>query len=247
MPLLVQPFAWAFNRFQYYIIRMRIAAGFLAIREQAEKFGHNVSYLPNAVPFPGESYNACVERREYLFTVGAMGYPPNSRGVDKFLKDIWPDFHRKYPDVRYVIAGKGAPESCIKQWNDTDGVEYVGFVEDLDKLYENGIAAVIPIWEGSGSAIKTREALIHSRCCFSSSFGARGLESSSELVGEGLFMFESPKEFVAAFDKIVDDSSRSLYEGNVFQYAAKNFSLASFEEKVEEMLRKKNLLFLCNS
>ena len=49
MPLAVQPFAKIFSRFQFYVTRNRISGGFLAIREQAESFGHNVSYLPNAL------------------------------------------------------------------------------------------------------------------------------------------------------------------------------------------------------
>lgn len=236
LPLPVQPLAWIFNRFQFYVVRSRIRGGFLANYEQAEGFGHNVTYLPNAVPFPGKTYNASEKKRDFLLTVGAISYPPNSRGIDKFIKEIWPEFHRKFPDIKYVIAGKGASKSCSNQWNKTEGVEYVGYVDNLDKVYENSIAAVIPIFEGSGTAIKTRESMIHSRCCLSTPFGARGLESDSEIYDRGLFVFNNAEEFVRAYEKISKESSRTLFEDNIFSYASKNFSPVDFEAKLKEML-----------
>lgn len=240
MPVGVRPFAKVFSRIQFHIVRKHISGGFLSNEEQAELFGHNVMYLPNAVQMPDTAYNTLCKEREYLFTIGAMSYPPNYLGVDKFLNEIWPYFHKKYPNIKYLIAGKGLNESYARKWSAIEGVDYIGYVDDLDKAYERCLATVVPIWAGSGTAIKTRESLIHSRCCLSSPFGARGLENYFEINNKGLFIFDDAEEFIKSFEMLLDENQRTSYEQIVYQFAKQNFSYSIFEEKVKSVLSKFN-------
>ena len=240
MPVGVRPFAKIFSRIQFHIVRKHISGGFMSNEEQAELFGHNVIYLPNAVQMPAAAYDTLCKEREYLFTVGSMSYAPNYLGVDKFLNEVWPSFHKKYPNIKYLIAGKGLSESYARSWSVIDGVEYIGYVDDLDKAYERCLATVVPIWDGSGTAIKTRESLIHSRCCLSSPFGARGLENCFEIKNKGLFICDNAEEFIDSFEILLDESRRTSYEQIVFQYAQKNFSYSIFEEKVKEVISRFN-------
>lgn len=233
---MIRPFSWIFNRLQFQIVKRRIFGGFLSNGEQVGGFGHNVSYMPNVVPYPNVSYNAKNTERKYLFTIGQMGYSPNSEGVDKFLNEVWREFHAKYPDIRYIIGGKGAPEEYSKRWNLYEGVDYIGFVDDLDKMYENCIASIIPVWSGSGTAIKTRESMIHSRCCLSTPFGSRGLCCFHEVKDKGLFTFRSADDFIEAFEKVSDVRLRTECEDNVFLYARKNCTSESMEVKLKEKL-----------
>ena len=236
MPVGVRPFAKVFSRIQFHIVRKHISVGFLSNEDQADKFGNDVMYLPNAVQIPDVIYNPLCKEREYLFTIGSMGYPPNYLGVDKFLNEIWPSFHKKYPNVKYVIAGRGLPELYARRWSMIGGVDYIGYVDDLDKAYERCLATIVPIWAGSGTAIKTRESLIHSRCCLSSPFGARGLENCLELKNNGLFIFDNAMEFIKTFEMVLDEKLRVSYEQMAYQYAKENFSYTIFEEKVKKAI-----------
>lgn len=233
MPAWIRPLAKVFSRIQFHTIRKHISGGFLSNKEQAESFGYNVMYLPNVVRMPDTTYNPFYRERDCLFTVGHMSYPPNYLGVDRFLNEIWPSFYKKYPDIKYVIAGKDLPELYARRWSVIDGVNYIGYVDDLDKEYERCIATVVPIWAGSGTAIKTRESLIRSRCCLSSLFGARGLENSLEIKNKGLFIFDDAEEFINNFEMVLDEKRRISYEQVAYQYAKQKFSYSIFEEKIK--------------
>lgn len=233
----VRPFAKVFSRIRFHIIRKHISIGFLSNENDVGLFRqHNVMCLPNVVRMPDATYNPLCRERDFLFTVGDMSYNPNYLGVDKFLNEIWPSFHKKYPDVKYLIAGRGLPESYARRWSEIDGVEYIGYVDDLDKAYERCLATVVPIWSGSGTAIKTRESLIHSRCCLSSPLGARGLENCFELKNQGLFIFDDAMEFIKTFEMVIDEKKRVSYERMSYQYAKENFSYTIFEGKVKEAI-----------
>ena len=89
------------------------AGGWIANKEQEKLLNGNYMFLPNIPQQPSQAYKVDNKERNNLFTVGAMGYGPNKDGVTRFLKEIWPLFHQKYPEVEYYIVGKGALEADV--------------------------------------------------------------------------------------------------------------------------------------
>ena len=177
---------------------------------------------------------------EFVFTVGAMGYPPNYLGVDSFLKNIWPVVRSKYPNLKYKIVGKGTPHQFLETWGAIPNIEALGYVEDISELYHDCMASVVPVQSGGGTCIKTLESMSHSKICLSTPFGARGLPEGILKDGSvGVVVYNSAEEFVSALDRISTDKCwREKSEQAASDYIEENFSREKFEKTVIELITR---------
>ncbi len=178
-----------------------------------------------------------VSDRNILCAIGGAYHQPNKQGVAKFLKEIWPAVHDRYPQLRFLIVGKGWDEVTSAQ-EEIPNVEYVGFVKDLKDLYSRCLACIVPIDTGAGTCIKTLEALANGRVCFATPFGARGLPGNKEeLARNGVMIYENASEFIDLLDGLM---SSCLYL-NECESAAKffienHYSEDAFFSHVSELL-----------
>ena len=109
----------------------RSIGGWISNESQVSLCGLNYHFLPNIPNKPSNLYVVDYKERKDLFTVGPLNYAPNREGINRFLRDIWPNFHAKYPDVKYFIVGGHASKNDITTWNNTDGVEHLGYVTSV--------------------------------------------------------------------------------------------------------------------
>lgn len=130
--------------------------------------------LPNlAIEAPaGFAFNG--RQRMMLLSVGSMGYRPNYEGIDRFIRNEWKQIREIFPEMEYDVVGKDCPVRYQKRWESEEGVKVLGFVSDLDSLYEQCVATVAPIYSGSGTCIKVQESLLRGRICIASDFALRG-------------------------------------------------------------------------
>ena len=236
LPTFLQPIGLKFVMKMYEKAQKRMKGGWIANKDLLSYKYPNIKYLPNIPQVPSETYNAHNNDRRYLFTIGMMSYPPNYLGVDKFIKEIWPDFHEKHPNVIYRIGGKGAPEDFATKWNAVEGVEYCGFVSNLEDAYENCIASVVPIYSGGGTCIKTLESLAYSRGCLSTKFGVRGIDEKDVKEQNGLLLFSNAKSFISAYESIIADKNKTIEEGAYKFISQGEFSEQNFKEAVTEFI-----------
>ena len=223
-----------------YFIK-KSAGGWIANKEQEKLLSGNYAFLPNIPQQPSQSYKVDNKERRNLFTVGAMGYGPNKEGVTRFLKQIWPSFHESFPEVQYFIAGKGASDSEVKLWNSYEGVKYLGFVDDLDALYEKTLATVVPVYSGGGTCIKTLEAMAYSRTCLSTRFGARGLSEDAVIGEKGVLLFEDAESFINEYKKVLDVNRREEIEQQGKRLTESIYSVESFNKAVDDIVSKSKL------
>ena len=149
-------------------------------------YSPNSIYLPN-IPYPFFK-NVIVrdipfsERKPVVLFVGAMNWGVNFNGIDFFINHSWATVKSKVPDALLKIIGKNAPEAFKTKWEKTDGVEVVGFVEDLYNEYSDCKAIIVPVYYGSGTNIKVLEAMTTGRPCVVSEHASKGFED--DLVDE---------------------------------------------------------------
>src|SRR5204863_322514 len=89
--------------------------------------------------------------------VGNLRWRPNAEGLDWFCKDVWPRIRARMPDATCEIAGVGLEKGHVPDAWKVQGVETVGFLEDLEPLYARSTAMIAPIVGGSGVRIKLLE------------------------------------------------------------------------------------------
>ena len=240
----------AFSRFVnmvfFRFVERKLTGGWVANPEQVPMVRtRGKTILLQNIPFNVNGlqehslFRNCYESQsndKYLFTVGRLDYSPNHLGIDQFLTTIWPLVNRKFPDLKYKIAGAGLPEEYREKWSRIQNVEVLGYVDCLDDLYSECQAAVVPIISGGGTCIKTLEALAHLRVCLSTPFGARGIPNEILTEGRnGIFVYDSPQDFVGILARLMKDAvwqRRCEDAGKAYidaYYSPKQFERAVFD------------------
>lgn len=232
---------WLIKKQMAYILR-KIDGGWISNPNQVMVIDtrFNIKELRNIPQYPSGKYNSLSVRNHQLLIVGAMNYYPNYSGVDKFLNDVWKKVYEKYPTLELLIVGKGLPSKYSEEWKDIPNVKMLGFVDDLGAVYEKCLAAIVPIYSGGGTCIKTIEALAHSRVCISSPFGARGMEHCLISKVKALQVFDSYEDFVRILgSEVLNVEKRLLAEKEGYEYVRKNYSEQKFSQTIIETLSAK--------
>lgn len=160
----------------------------------------NFLLLENSViPIGGAPPQCDASAETRILFIGALDYGPNFHGVDRFLHRIWPRVREMRPNCVLRIAGTGLPERVRNAWQQFDGVQVLGFVNDKEALYRDTHFSICPIYRGSGTHVKVLESLIRARPVVLTKHSHRGYESTL-LDGECVFVAGDDQTF---FDRIV--------------------------------------------
>jgi hypothetical protein len=90
-------------------------------------------------------------------------YGPNARGLDVLVQEVAPVL-----GTRLVIAGRGS-----------EPVGGLGFVQDLDSLYDGAALVVSPVVSGAGTQLKVVEAVTRGRVVVTTPYGAASLPAGA--------------------------------------------------------------------
>lgn len=131
---------------------------------------HNTINIKEFVPDVNES----MEPR--ILYVGVFYHTPSRNGIFHFVEKIFPLIRKRVPEAKLRIVGKGEKE-WLDSLNKQEGVEAVGYVEDIVSEYRNARIVVVPIYQGTGTCIKFVEGLMMNRPVVSTPVGARGFDT----------------------------------------------------------------------
>lgn len=146
---------------------------------------------------------ATAEPLRILF-VGRGDYRPNGRGLRWFIEEVHPILRNAGPTLLEVV---GEPP---RRRAEARGVDYVGPVPDLRPYYTRAHAAIVPLFEGSGTRLKVIESMAWGRPVVSTALGAEGLPV---LAGEHFLAAETAPQFADALLTIArwcDESDPAL-------------------------------------
>lgn len=210
--------------------------------DQAKR--NNSKYLPNVSPTSistGKVNFEVVPTR--MLMVGGMGYYPNRIGLEHFVNSIFPLIRSAIPDAELRIVGKFDDLKLRSRYNDIPGVECVGFVEDIEKEYENCRMVVVPIYQGAGTSIKVLEAMKMRRPVVSTSFGMRGFDSFF-MPDRDYLLADTDKKFAEKTVCLLTDLEKNhAIADSAYSHVTRHFSYEGFYEIVKTSLTE----VLCNS
>ena len=162
--------------------------------------GLAISVIPNAIAAVNP---APLGDEPIALFVGVMLYPPNREALALLREEIWPLVRRQIPQARLLVAGEGSEK--LAQANDAaDGIELLGFVENLAPLYARARLTAVAIRRGSGTRFKIVESAAHGRPCVSTTIGAEGLLFRD---GESILLRDSMADFAAACIRLLADKA----------------------------------------
>ncbi|MCP4037999.1 MAG: glycosyltransferase family 4 protein, partial [bacterium] len=105
----------------------------------------NVSALVNAVTLPAAAGPKTTDRRAARFMlVGNLDYAPNRDAVECLVRSVFPAIRSRLPNAELHIAGAGSPG----QIGPSQGVVFRGAVPNLDELYREATATIVPLRAG---------------------------------------------------------------------------------------------------
>lgn len=174
-----------------------------------------VIYLPH---FPGIiKSKPAAKVKNYIMVVGSSN-ASNKHGIKKFLEYAWPKIVEGIPSIKLHVYGKLA-NSIPKN---IKGVEKIGFVDNLEKAYNEAKLVINPTILGTGLKIKTVEAICYGKALVTTKEGADGIEDG---IGRAFVMEKTFPKFAKSIIKLIkDDGMRKSLEKNALKYAQQTFS-----------------------
>ncbi len=158
----------------------------------------NPATVPNAVEIA--PVHEIPDNRHLLF-LGPLSYPPNRVAADHLIRNIWPRVLAAMPDATLSIAG-AFPERAESFADNPPNVKFLGFVDDLEKLYREVSVVCCPILAGGGTRIKILEAAAHARPVVSTTVGAEGIGLRD---GEEIFLRDDAASFAEACVRLLKE------------------------------------------
>jgi len=132
----------------------------------------NVVTVPNAVAIPKEL--PLTDELTILF-IGSYTFGPNIEAAEFLLEKVWPQVQKEMPKARLIIAG-ASPERVRGYDSSKAGIEFTGFVEDLESLYKRARIICAPIFVGAGTRVKIIEAAAYGKPIVATRIGAEGID-----------------------------------------------------------------------
>jgi len=151
--------------------------------------------------------------------LGTLSWQPNVEGVERFVSSVYPAVHKRVPESRLIVAGRGAPKSLAEKVAKTAGAEFLGEIEDIESLYQNARVFVDATRSGGGTRLKVLNALARGVPVVASEHAAQGLDI---VAGEHLIVARNDHAMAdAVVDllqnparwKILSENGRALIRG----------------------------------
>ena len=193
----------------------------------------NVGVLPSDNYYIGHSY------KNIIVTVGAYGHEPNRTGLNWFLSVMWPEIYIKFPELELHIIGR-IPDryrETARRWALVPGVKVLGFVDNIEEVYENALCSLASITSGSGTCVKVIESALHGRMVLATQFAARGF-SEDEQRKLGVLIFKDVSDISKNISWLLheDHKERERRLNAIQHYAREKYSFKVFKETVANML-----------
>ena len=129
--------------------------------------------------------------KDYFVMYGAWGRKENTEGLTWFLDEVFP----RTPRLNIKIIGGNMPSDVRRKIDETDRVEYLGFVENPYGYIAEAQGLIAPLFHGAGIKVKVVEALALGTPVLGSAVAWEGIDLYLPL-GEHTRIVDTPEEYV---------------------------------------------------
>ena len=172
--------------------------------EQLERAsGHaGVLIIPNGVDtvkfFPGKED----ETEDYILWVGGLSYYPNYEAVNLFLDEIFPLINKRLISAKVIVVGEYRKvEKFVRKYKSKE-INFVGFVDDVEKYIRRAKIFIAPIKSGSGTRLKLLEAMAMGKAIVTTTIGREGIEGMN---GEEFIVADDSVDFANCVIEVLKD------------------------------------------
>ncbi|MBK1641619.1 hypothetical protein CKO12_06970 [Chromatium okenii] len=189
-----------------------------------------VRVIPILREIPGRS--ADFVPRSGLIFVGGFRHPPNIDAMQWFCAEIWPLLRRERPTLELFIVGSHlVPEVAALAGN---GVQVLGFVEDIAPIFARVRLSIAPLRYGAGQKGKVVTSLGYGVPAVLTPVAAEGLGLGAD---EGALVAEKPADFAAAVMRLHEDETlwQRLSAGGLAR-VEREFSVAANRDRLATLM-----------
>lgn len=129
-----------------------------------------IDVIPVGLEFIEPKKVTDLEEIKLLF-LGKMDWGPNKDGLKWFLEEVWPKVNN--PKLKLHLVGSG-DSTWLSNLKNQKGIEFHGFVKDINPFYSESDFSIIPIRYGSGTRIKVIESISKGLPIISTEMGVQG-------------------------------------------------------------------------
>jgi glycosyltransferase involved in cell wall biosynthesis len=159
-----------------------------------------VTTIPNAVAIPERQ---SLTTDPTMLFIGSYTYKPNIDAAEFLINEVWPEIHKIMPEANLIIAGANPDKISCYSIN-IPGVNFTGFVDNLESLYEQVRIVCAPIFSGGGTRLKIIEAASFAKPVLATRIGAEGLDFQD---GQELLLRNDSESFIEACLLLLRDYS----------------------------------------
>jgi len=193
------------------------------------------AYLPIYMNKKSSLSQVKTRERDEKFKILFLGvkYGPNIEGIKWFLENVYcklgNEFHLK-------IVGKKMDE--LKSELERKNVEVIGYVEDIDKCYEDADIVIGPIFSGAGMKVKTAEALKYGKVFLGTRESLEGYKKNIEAISDYVFECNTKEEFYSRLKMIINNTEKyKKYNKKVEQVFLDYYSDESAEKEMKKIMK----------
>lgn len=170
-----------------------------------------------------------------LFHIGSLEWAPNQEGLIWFIEKCWPKIHEKFPELKFYIAGRKAPDWLIRRFH-APNIVFMGEVSDAYQFMNSKSIMVVPLFSGSGMRIKIIEGMALGKSIVSTPIGTEGISTQS---GKNILIADNEKEFVADIERLINDNELFQTIGrNAIEYIHEKFDNLALAGALTEFYKK---------
>lgn len=140
--------------------------------------------------------------RPVVLFSGSLDWFPNTDAAAFLVRSIWPEVRRARADAELWLAGKD-PTPEIRKLGRTAGVKVIANPDSMLPLLQSAAVVVVPIRTGSGTKIKTVEAMAAGKAIVATTLGCEGWDVQD---GTHLRRRDEPGEFARAIVNLLDNA-----------------------------------------
>ncbi len=146
--------------------------------------------------------------------VGGFNHKPNYDSVLYLIREIWPHVRELDPEINLRIVGSDTPKQITILDNPSQGINVLGFVDDIEGLIQTSRISVAPLLYGAGAKGKVLQALSLGIPVIGTKVAAEGM---GLIDGFTITLGEEPKYFAKSIVDLYRNQKRweSLQENGM--------------------------------
>lgn len=173
----------------------------------AAPIGFDPAQYPYSPPSFGKEMSLCF--------IGSLDWVPNLEGLNWFLQNCWPLIHKRWPGIRFHVAGRNTPLSLMQLR--LPNVTVHGEISEAVEFISKHSVMIVPLFSGSGMRVKIVEGMVMGKVIITTTLGKEGIDGKHK---EHLLVANDANGFIESIEYCINHPAEALRIGQKAQEKA---------------------------